>query len=257
MMMLTLTSAFAEESGWQNILMLGGDARSKTGYERSDSMIILSINRDESLVKMTSIMRDTWVTFPGISKQGKINAGTVYGGPELAVATVNEYFGTDIKDYMIVNMSDMREIIDILGGVDIELTGAEAKYLKLGASGMHHLDGKTAVNYCRIRYIDNDYKRVMRQQNTLLSIANKAQNMEISELSAIADQIGEIIQTSLSGDALEDIMTALMVMDVEEVEQFRVPVDGTFSSGMYKGIWLIAPNFETNKTLLHEFIYGK
>lgn len=257
LMTLTFASACAEESDWQNILLLGGDARSTTAYDRSDSMIILSINRNESLVKMTSIMRDTWVSFPGTDKQGKINAGTVYGGPELAVATVNEYFGTNIEDYMIVNMSDMRQIIDLLGGVDLELTSAEASYLNLAHSGMTHMDGTTAVNYCRIRYIDNDYQRVMRQQKTLLAIADKAQNMEITELTEVADEIGDIILTSLEGEELEDLMMALMVMDVEEVEQFRVPVDGTFRSGMYKGIWLIDPNFDTNKTLLHDFIYGE
>ena len=257
LMLLTLTAACAEEeSGWQNILLLGGDSRSSSRYDRSDSMIILSINRDESLVKMTSIMRDTWVTFPDRGTSGKINAATVYGGPELAVATVNSVFGTDIEDYVIVNMPNMSKIIDLMGGVDVEITASEASYLKIGKSGLRHLDGETAVDYCRIRYIDNDYNRVLRQQKVLLAMADKAQNMELDELSAIAGDIMDFILTNLDDDELEDLMMALMVMDVEEVAQYRIPVDGTFRSGMYNGVWLIAPNFEQNAELLHEFIYG-
>ena len=258
LMLLTLTTAYAEEeSGWQNILLLGGDSRSTSSYERSDSMIILSINRDEALVKMTSVMRDTWVNYPGLASSGKINAATVYGGAELAVETVNSCFGTDIKDYVIVNMYEMKKIIDLMGGVDIELTGSEASLLNLGKSGLRHLDGETAVEYSRIRSIDNDYVRVMRQQKVLLAMADRAQNMELDELSAIADDVMDIILTNMDDEELKDLMMALMVMDIEEVGQYRVPVDGTFSSGMFNGIWLISPDFEQNAALLHEFIYGE
>ena len=273
LMALSFSTVQAEESGWKNILLLGGDARNMDKYDRSDSMIILSINRNESLVKMTSVMRDTWVQFPGRSSSGKINAATVYGGPELAVETVNQCFGTDIEDYVIVNMEDLVEIIDLLGGIDIEITESERKQINSGASsytgeaysgarsidesGMVHLNGLLAMNYCRIRYIDSDYKRVMRQQKVLLTMAEKAQNMEVDELAAVADDIESIIQTSLDDDELEDLSMAFMVMDVSEVEQNRIPVDGTFQSGMMGGIWKIVPNFERNRELLHAFIYGE
>ena len=272
-MALTLFGAHAEESGWQNILLLGGDARNMEQYDRSDTMIILSINRDEGLVKMTSIMRDTWVSYPGRKSPGKINAATVYGGPKLAVATVNNAFGTDIKDYVIINMEDLVTIIDLLGGIDIEITEEErgqintyaASYTgttyqgatSISEAGMVHLNGLLAMSYCRIRYIDSDYERVKRQQKVLLAMADKAQNMEIYELSEVSDEIASVIQTSLDDEQLEDLVMAFMIMDVEDVDQFRIPVDGTFRSGMYKGVWLIAPNYDQNKKLLHDFIYGE
>lgn len=255
-MAFALTAACAEESEWQNILLLGGDARSTTRYDRSDTMIILSINRDESLVKMTSIMRDTWVNFPGRKSPGKINAATVYGGPELAVETVNSAFGTNIEDYVIVNMADMQQIVDLLGGVDIEITASEGGQLGL-SGGLQHLDGKNAVDYSRIRSIDSDYNRVMRQQKLLLAMADKAQNMDIDELSAVAGDISEIVLTSLDDSELEDLTMAFMVMEIDEVEQFRVPADGTYQDGMFNGVWLINANFEQNAKLLHEFIYGE
>ena len=272
LMTFAALGAYAEESGWQNILLLGGDARNMDAYDRSDTMIILSINRDEGRVKMTSIMRDTWVNFPGREAAGKINAATVYGGPELAVATVNSCFGTDIEDYVIINMEDLVTIIDLLGGIDIEITEAERGQINRSAknytgapypgdksidrAGMVHLNGLLAMNYCRIRYIDSDFARVMRQQKVLLKLADRAQNMEISELSEVAGQIADTILTNLDDEKLEDLTMAFMTVDIDEVEQYRIPVDGTFRSGMYSGIWLIAPNFEKNRELLHEFIYG-
>lgn len=252
----------AKESGWENILLMGGDTRdmNSENYGRTDSMIILSINRDESLVKMTSIMRDTWVEFPGTGKSHKINAGNVFGGPELAVKTVNTYFGTDIEDYVIVNMDDMAKIVDLLGGVDVETTAAERS--RIGdvyenAEGLTHMNGEQAVSFSRIRYIDSDYSRVMRQQTVLLAMATKAQDMEVDALMDIAGEVSEIIVSSLEKEELKELATAFMVMEIEDVEQFRVPADGTFQSGTFNGIWMIRPNFDQNKALLKEFIYGE
>lgn len=249
---------------WQNILLMGGDSRSTDAYERTDSMIIISFNREESLLKMTSIMRDTWVHIPGHGNN-KINAANVFGGPELAVRTVNENFGTDIEDYVIVNMDDMENIVNLLGGVDLEITESERNQINehenggayLSNAGMVHLNGAQAVTYSRIRYIDSDYQRVMRQQRVLLAIADKAQNMDVDELSAVAADVYENVLSSLTQDELEDLATAFMVMEVDEVEQFRVPADNTFESGTYNGVWCIRPNFDKNRAKLHAFIYGE
>lgn len=253
-----------EYKEWENILLLGGDSRSTDAYERTDSMIIISINREESLVKMTSIMRDTWVKIPG-RKYNKINAANVFGGPELAVQTVNQSFGTDIEDYVIVNMSDMAKIIDLMGGVDVEITEAEKDEINngdnggayLGNAGMVHLNGAQVVTFCRIRYIDSDYKRVMRQQRILLAMAEKAQYMEVDELSDIAADVKNIVLSSLNKGELEDLATAFMVMEIDEVEQFRIPADGTFESGTYDGVWSIRPDLYKNQVLLKQFIYGE
>lgn len=253
-----------EYKEWENILLLGGDSRSTDAYERTDSMIIISINREEALVKMTSIMRDTWVKIPG-HKNNKINAANVFGGPELVIQTVNQNFGTDIEDYVIVNMSDMAVIVDLMGGIDIEITEAEMKEINngdnagviLSNAGMVHLNGSQVVTFCRIRYIDSDYKRVMRQQRVLLAMADKAQNMDVDELSDIAADVKDILLSSLDKGELEDLAMAFMVMEIEDVEQFRIPADGTFESGMYDGVWSIRPNLKQNYVLLKEFIYGK
>lgn len=255
LLLMPQTGACAQEGGWQNILLLGGDARDTEKYDRADTIIILSINRDESQVKMTSVMRDTWVRYAGHSFSGKINEATTYGGPELAVATVNECFGMDIEDYVIVNMEDMIEIVDLLGGVDLKISQEEADRIGMESAGLVHMDGAQALSYCRLRKLDNDYVRVMRQQNMLLAMARHAQDMELEELSQVADAIFGIIDTSLDDEELQDLAMAFMVVDVEEVEQFRIPVDGTFRQYIEDEIWRIDPNFGKNTKLLHEFIY--
>lgn len=267
-----LRAARAEEGGWRNILLLGGDARDMRKYDRSDSMILLSLNRDEGRAKLTSIMRDTWVRFPGTKRSGKINAATVYGGPELAVATVGEAFGADVRDYAIVNMEDLVQIIDLLGGVDLEITEAErqetnvyaANYTgaaysgakSLPESGRVHMNGLLAMSYCRLRYIDSDYERVLRQQRVLLAMAERAQAMELDALMAAADEIAGIVRTSLSADELRALAKEMMIVDVGAVEGFRIPADGTFDSGIRDGVWRIDADLARNAELLREFIYG-
>lgn len=263
------------EKEWVNILLLGGDSRSTKGYARTDCMMIVSFNREESLMKLTSIMRDTWVKMPGMNKSNKINAANVFGGPELSVQTVNEYFGTDIEDYVLINMNDLVDIIDIIGGIDIEIESREVSQVnknardsmsfirgyegasQISGSGMQHLNGLLATAYARNRYSDNDYYRVMRQQKVILAIAQKLQDMDVDELMSKVDAIRGHINTSMDDDELKDIATAGMVVEIADVEQFRIPADGTFQSGMFNGIWMIRPDFEENAELLHDFIYGQ
>ena len=269
--------ATAEEDGklWWNILLLGGDSRSTESYDRSDTMIIFSINKEDTIIKMTSIMRDTWVDFPGTNKSHKINAATVYGGPELAMKTVNHYFGTDIEDYVLVNMADMVEMIDMIGGIDLEVTESERKYINdyasdylnsvqgyhgetcLEQSGMVHLNGLLATAHMRNRYTDSDYGRVMRQQDVLLAMASKMQDMELNDLMEKVEIFLEGIDTNLTNDQLRSVATTGLAMELEDVGQFRIPADGAYTSGMHNGIWMIRANFEKNAQLLKDFIYGE
>lgn len=270
--------AAEENTGWENILLLGGDARNMEKFGLTDSIIILSINRDEGLVKMTSVMRDTWIKLPGMDKSEKINAACVYGGPEMAVEAVNQYFGLDIEHYVIVNMDDLLTIVDLFGGVDIEISESERRHINnevryytevvrgayaypgelyLDHAGEVHLNGIMTVAFCRIRKIDNDYNRVMRQQEVLLALADKAQNMDVDELMDIAGGVYDIVTTNMDKDQVKELAMVCLTMDVEEVEQFRVPADGTFDAGMFSGTWMIKADFDQNKVLLHDFIYGE
>ncbi|MBR6767728.1 MAG: LCP family protein [Clostridia bacterium] len=279
-MTLSCTCVFAEdtaESGWWNVLLLGADSRNMTDYNgRTDCIMILSINEELGEAKLTSIMRDTWVSIPG-KKNNKINAANVFGGPELALETVNNNFGTDIQNYILVNMSDFTDIVNLMGGADVEVTASERKtanmyideaengftnerfdnydYTRISGEGMLHLSGVQAMGYCRDRYTDSDFQRVMRQQEVMLSMAKTAQNMTLEEILPIAETAKTYVQTNLTDEQVKALATAVMTVDPETVEQYRLPAEGAYKSGTFDGTWMIKADLEKNAQLLKEFIY--
>lgn len=277
-MALSCMTAMAEETegGWKNILLLGGDARDMNNFDRTDTMMIVSFNREDLLVKLTSIMRDTWAHIPGHGNQ-KINAANLFGGPELAVKTVNENFGMDIENYILINMEDMVQIVDVMGGVTVDVSENERKvtndymsqYLRetagssydgdtyLEETGLVHLNGFMAMGYCRDRYTGSDFDRVMRQQEVMLAMARNAQEMEVDALMDAASQIADIVNTNMDKEELKSLATAFMVMEVEDVQQYRIPADGAFKSGTFDGTWMIKADFAKNQELLKQFIYGE
>ena len=258
---------------WWNILLLGTDNRYdiENGYSRTDSMIILSVNLAEKQAKLTSLMRDTWVPIEGHG-HNKLNACTVFGGPQLLMDTVNEQFGLKIDDYVLINITGLAEVIDILGGLDLDVTEAERKALNKGLfdlssqSGMEqleqsgegvHLNGNQAVAFARIRQIDSDYVRTERQRTVLTTIAQtlKDSNSAASIVSAV-NALLPYVETNLSVADLMSLGYVGLQLDLGGVEQFRIPADGTFDAGMFNGVWCIKPNFEKNRALLRDFIYA-
>lgn len=237
-------------------------------------MIILSINETEGKAKMTSIMRDTWVSYSGMSEKGKINAANVYGGPELAMATVNECFGTDIKDYVLINMAGLVDVIDQVGGIDIPITAGERKLINsyakdylnnfggyegetsLQNSGDSvHLNGLLAMSYCRNRYIGTDYARTQRQRTVLMAFLDKLRAEGPVQLTVVVASAFDNVETNMNLANLLTLANFGLKLDTESIEQYRIPADDTFQSGMKDGFWSIRPDFDKNKELLQEFIY--
>ena len=267
--------AAANEGDWWNILLLGGDSRSESSYERTDAMIILSVNLKEGKAKMTSIMRDTWVSFPGMPGRGKINAANVYGGPDLAMATVNESFGTNIQDYVLINMAGLVNVVDQVGGIDIPVTESERKWVNKyaedyiknfgaydGATSLSksgdsvHLNGLLAMSYCRIRYVGTDYARTQRQRRVLMTFLDKLRGEGAAKIASVVTSAFESVETNLNLMNLLTLTNFGLKLDEDSIEQYRIPADGTFESGMKDGFWSIRPDFDKNKELLHDFIYG-
>ena len=257
---------------WWNILLLGTDNRyEESNYGRTDSMIILSINPAEKRAKLTSLMRDTWVPISGLSKKAKLNAASVYGGPELTMRTVNECFGMNISDYVLINITGLADVIDILGGVDLDVTEDERRALNRGLfdlssrSGMEqleqsgenvHLNGNQAVAFARIRRIDSDYQRTERQRDVLTAIAARLKDSGAAALSMVAGLL-PYVETNLDTGELITLATVGLQMDLNSIGQLRLPADGTYDSGTFDGVWCIKPDFEKNTRLLYNFIYGE
>lgn len=266
--------AFAEDGGdeWWNILLLGTDNRyEQEGYSRTDSMIILSVNMETYEAKLTSLMRDTWVKIPGHGSS-KLNAASVYGGPELTIETINQNFGSDIEDYVLINITGLADVIDVLGGIEIDVTEAERKAINKGLfdlssrSGMEKLEksgenvllnGNQAVAYSRIRMIDSDYRRTERQRDVLVTLAKKLQDeLNVLTIASMLTTLLPYVETSLGFNDLISLASIGLQMDFAAVEELRLPADGTFDSGTFDGVWCIKPNFEKNQRLLKDFIYG-
>ena len=265
-------SAADASDEWWNILLLGCDSYTKNSYQRTDSMIIVSINLARGEVKLTSLMRDTWITVPGTNKHRKLTELCAVGGPELTIRAINENFGMDISDYALISMQGIAEIIDLIGGLDLDITEAERKALNKGLfdlsslSGMEqlqesgegvHLNGNQATAYARIRKIDSDYVRTERQRTVLIAMADKIKSgASAGTMLAIVTTLLNYVDTNLTLPEIMSIASMGLKMDLSSVEQLRLPADGTFESGTYDGIWCIKPNFTKNAALLHSFIYG-
>ena len=268
-------AAFAETQSdpWWNILLLGTDNRDDIdgGYSRTDSMIILSVNTETAEAKLTSLMRDTWVHIDGHGN-AKLNAACVYGGPQLTMQTINENFDTNLQDYVLINITGLADVIDILGGVEIDITEEERKAINKGLfdlssrSGMEKveasgenilLNGNQAVAFARIRMIDSDYKRTERQREVLLKLAGKLKDdVSVLTLASLVTSLMPYVETNLDLADLVSLGTVGLKMDLDSIDQLRLPADGTFESGTFSGVWCIKPNFEKNAALLQEFIYG-
>ncbi len=139
-----------------NIMLIGSDSMSTGDHGRSDSLMVLSLDLRHKKIKVTSLMRDIWVKIPGQGND-RLNAAYAYGGPKLTIETIEKNFGIYIDRYAIVDFEGFSNIIDALGGIDLELSSAECAYINkysgdkhtLKGSGMKHLTGLQALHYSR------------------------------------------------------------------------------------------------------------
>ena len=267
-----LAAAEGLDPAWRNILLAGSDSRVDGRYGRTDAMIILSVNTETYAVKMTSVMRDTWTPMYGREPQ-KISAANVFGGPELAMRTLNECFGMNIEDYILIDMQAIEKVIDLLGGVEIDLTETEMYALRSAYNSTDTalitppetfgentlLTGEQALAYARLRKIDDDYQRTARQRAALLAIAQRVTQSSSGELLNLIRECMSYVKTDLTiTDAIQLALIAFRA-DLDQIEQYRIPAEGTYRSGIMpeNNLWTIQPDFEENTRLLREFIYGQ
>lgn len=261
-----------DEDDWTNVLLLGCDSYTTKEQQRTDSMIILSVNMKTSEVKMTSLMRDTWIKSSSSKGYRKLTELCAVGGPQLTIQAINENFGTNIDKYALISMAGIAEVIDLVGGLDLDVTEAERKALNKGLfdlsglSGMEklqqsgekvHLNGNQATAYARIRKIDSDYVRTERQRTVLIALAEKIRGgASAGTLLTVVDVLLEYVETNLSLVEIMSLASVGLTADLSSAKQLRLPADGTFESGMFGNVWCIKPNFDKNKKILREFIYG-
>lgn len=272
-----------------NVALFGIDTRNPNTFSgNSDSIMVLSLNTKTQKVKITSIVRDTFVPIEnnGRTKYSKINSAYATGGPELAIKTINESFGLDISEYATVNFYGMVDIIDAVGGIDAELTQAEVKRpdgtlhhingcideicANLGKSpksyyittaGKHHLNGIQAVAYSRIRYVrniwgtNNDYGRTDRQRHVMEQLFNKALNISKGRYPKLIESLLPCSETSLSPKQILALANAIF-MNTPTFEQTRLPNEKyLMPSPQTSAGSVVYYDLDFAKDLMHAFIY--
>lgn len=239
-----------------NIALFGVDRRTENEASRSDSMIILSIDKKHKKIKMSSIMRDTYVQIKGHGET-KINHAYAYGGPQLAIRTLNENFDLDIRDYATVDFSNLEKIIDAMDGVTVDIDQDEvSKIPGVTKSGMQTLNGKQAVAYSRIRYTTGgDFRRTERQRTVLSVMFAKIQSLGAAEFPSIVSELLPLTETSMNSMDIIKLGTKVLTSNISKLEQERFPVDGYWSGKTIGGVWYLLADMESSIEQLHNFIY--
>lgn len=219
-----------------NIMLIGQDRRPGQGRQRSDSMILLTVNKSKKTITLTSFMRDQYVRIPGY-KNNKMNAAYAFGGMKLLNETMETNFGVQVDGDIEVDFNNFEKLIDMLGGVDITLTKKEANHLNAGngwnlSSGTQRLNGEQALAYARIRKIDSDYRRAERQRTVISSLINRYKSLPLMDMLAMIDDILPLVTTNMSKKEIVDIaIDVAPMMSGAEVNTMRIPLDGTFKQG--------------------------
>lgn len=245
----------------RNIALFGVDSRKNTFTGRSDTIMILSIDGIDNKVKMTSIARDTYCKVEGHGYT-KLTHAYAYGGPKLAIKTLNQNFNLNIMDYATTNFGDFADIVDMLGGVDIKLSSAEVKELKsrfkvditANPDGKTHLNGEQAIAYTRIRYTDSDIVRTERQRTVMIEMFKKMQTKPKAEIPKFIRAIVPKVETTLP---YEDIIKYVpFVLGKPDIGQAFVPdPKNNPKGGIYKGAWYFRYDLNKASDMIHKFIY--
>jgi len=252
-----------------NILLIGQDRREGEGRARSDAMILCTINKTEKTITMSSFMRDIYVQIPGY-RDNRINASYAFGGMELLDATLQKNFGVEVDGNIEVDFSGFQKVIDTLGGVDIELTAAEARYLNRRGNwdleknagtwnlkeGVNHLNGSQALAYSRIRNVGNgDFGRTNRQRTVLNALLQQAKKCSIPQLHAFLEELLPLLTTDLSDSQIMGYAVAVFPLLGElEFRTQQIPAEGTYKMTMIREMSVLLPNLDKNRQILAEII---
>lgn len=269
---------YKDTGPYTNIALFGLDAREGESIEsgvRSDSMMIASINNETNEVKVVSIFRDTLLkqqdgTFD------KANAAYSYGGPQEAIALLNRNLDLDIKNYMSVDFKALSDVIDALGGIELELTAEEVVHMnnycvetsevtgkdyeriEPEVAGTYHLNGVQATSYARIRATaGGDYKRAERQRLVIEKIVEKAQKANLKTLDKIIDVVFPQVSTSFSSKDLIGIAANALSYQLGETQGFPYSIADTDVVDGYEGSYVVPSDFDGDVKKLHEFLFNE
>lgn len=241
-----------------NILLIGQDARPGEGRQRSDSMILCTINTEKKTLMMTSFLRDTYVDIPDFQdrtfEDNRLNACYAFGGVELLNNAMELNFGIEIDHNIEVNFTGFERIVNTLGGVYIYLTQAEANIVGGGAiAGMNLLNGAQALNYSRIRVLDSDFGRTNRQRTVLLSMYDSIRRLNPDQISSLVNVLLTMVTTDMTNtDIVKYVVEFVPLLPDLQITTQHIPAVGTYTGAMVRGMSVLIPDLEANREILRE-----
>ena len=256
-----------------DIMLIGVDNRDIEKFSgRSDVMIYMRVNTETKSLKLASFMRDTLVSIDGHGEK-KLNTAYSFGSIDLLFRTYTENFGLTPDRYVVVNFYGMEDIINALGGVDIDVHSNELSSLNssirevnkndpagksatVEKSGMQHLNGRQAVAYMRIRKPGWDSGRIERQQKVLKALFEEARNVSAGEIPALVNTLAQYVRTDVSIGSMMDIAKAVQGMQDSSLHTFRYPEE--YAEGRYEGAGSVVQpkDFDTEYKKLCDFLTG-
>lgn len=270
----SVTSEPMREDGVINILLIGSDARDGSADGRSDAMILLSISSKTKKIYMTSLLRDMYVEIPG-HNDNRLNAAYSFGGAELLMDTVEANLDITVNRYMVVNFEAFANLVDAVGGVELELTQDEIElvngylneyneltgqdfgtnYMDTSKEGMVHLNGPQALAYTRNRYIGTDFGRTERQRKVLTEVFKGLPGALVTNSSELFDGLMPNLTTNLTQwECYRLSLMAPMILSYD-MEQGSIPVPGTYRDATIREMAVLEVDWEANREYLHKLLF--
>lgn len=271
-------------SEWMNVLLLGTDERQLSEKGRTDSIIICSVNTNTGEVKLSSVLRDLAIDYSvmGYDELGvhRVNAANYFGGPELAMKTINANFGLNIERYALINFYGFQDAVNAVGGITMDISEAEMNKINQAQKqvagiayreGMDveswdneelteygtavRLNGQQALAYARIRKLDSDFKRAERQRKVLMAVLDEVKKRSALEIAQLGATLMPYIQTNMTLDEILKVAVTVLASD-KDVRAMRLPVDGSYVDEKRDGIQMLWDcDFTMNRQQLLNFIY--
>lgn len=258
-----------------NVLLIGSDTRVKGGSGRSDTMILVSINKKTQKIVETSLLRDIYVGIPGVSSGDRLNAAYAYGGADLLLKTVEQNFKVKVDKYIAVDFYSFINLVDQVGGVTITISNDELPVANsyvhslnnvMGApyddsviskSGEQKVNGKQALAYSRIRYVGNaDWGRTDRQRTVLNQVIGKIKGMNFFQMNDLLNNFLPQISTNVSKGELFSMILSVPTYSKYQVVSWSVPQPGTYTSAQIRGMDVLSLNFNTAIQQIKDKVYG-
>lgn len=247
-----------------NILLIGQDRREGEGRARSDSMILCTVNKKTKQLTMTSFLRDLYVQIPGYHSN-RINAAYAAGGMALLDKTLEQNFGLHIDGNVEVDFTQFAGIVDVLGGVEMEIRQDEAEFInyETGSSlteGTYLLNGDQALAYSRIRKLDadGDFSRTNRQRKVMSALVDAYRDASLPTLLSLMNQILPMITTDMNKlEILGYALELFPVLSKAEIISQRVPADGAYSDQMIDGMAVLVADMDAARQMLEQTLTGK